>query len=132
MEIVKSLMIYGELCRYHLEIDIEIRMISYWAKFVDMVNYQNFPMLFIIYFSPCLTHIAKTLHDLYFCQTHYGVSVEILPSQRVQKRTKMFRKIPNCSSISCEILSRLFRLPVHKKVRFMVFYATFNNNSVLS
>ena len=44
----------------------------------------------------------------------------------------MFRKIPNCSSISCEILSRLFRLPVHKKVRFMVFYATFNNISVLS
>jgi hypothetical protein len=71
MEIVKSLMIYGELCRYHLEIDIEIRMISYWAKFVDMVNNQNFPMLFIIYFSPCLTHIARTLHDLYFCQTHY-------------------------------------------------------------
>ena len=30
-----SFMIYGELGRYPLEIDIKIRMISYWAKFVD-------------------------------------------------------------------------------------------------
>ena len=30
-----SFMIYGELGRYLLEIDIQIRMISYWAKFVD-------------------------------------------------------------------------------------------------
>ena len=63
-----SLMIYCKLDPYPLEIDIKIHdVISYWL----MINNQNFPMLFIIYFSPCLTHIARTLHDLYFCQTHY-------------------------------------------------------------
>jgi hypothetical protein len=28
-------MVYGELGRYPLEIDIKIRMVSYWAKFID-------------------------------------------------------------------------------------------------
>ena len=45
-------MIYGEPGRYPLEIDIKIRMISYWAKFVDgkqsklsNVNYNISPLL---------------------------------------------------------------------------------------
>jgi hypothetical protein len=28
-------MVYGELGRYLLEIDIKIRMVSYWTKFID-------------------------------------------------------------------------------------------------
>ena len=30
-----SFMVHGELGRYPLTIDIKIRMVSYWAKFID-------------------------------------------------------------------------------------------------
>jgi hypothetical protein len=60
------LMIYCKLDPYPLEIDIKIHdVISYWL----MVNNQNFPMLFIIYLSSCLTHNARTLYGWLFGKT---------------------------------------------------------------
>ena len=59
-----SFMVYGELGRYPLATDIKIRMVSYWAKFIDgkhigqnllMVNNQNFLIFYLNYVFLSLT-----------------------------------------------------------------------------
>jgi hypothetical protein len=46
-------MVYGELGRYPLVIDIKIRMVSYWAKFID--GKSNFLIFYINYVLLSLT-----------------------------------------------------------------------------
>jgi hypothetical protein len=48
-----SFMVYGELGRYPLVIDIKIRMVSYWAKFID--GKSNFLIFYINYVLLSLT-----------------------------------------------------------------------------
>ena len=43
-----SFMVYGELGRYPLAIDIKICMVSYWAKFIDG-RQSNFLVFYINY-----------------------------------------------------------------------------------
>ena len=41
-----SFMVYGELGWYPLTIDIKIRMVSYWAKFIDGKQSKLFNILY--------------------------------------------------------------------------------------
>jgi hypothetical protein len=62
-------MVYGELGRYPLEIDIKVRMISYWCKLIQgkqskvstiaykLLNFQNCKI------SAWINHIHKILND---------------------------------------------------------------------
>jgi hypothetical protein len=64
-----NFMVYGELGRYPLEIDIKVRMISYWCKLIQgkqskvstiaykLLNFQNCKI------SAWINHIHKILND---------------------------------------------------------------------
>ena len=65
-------MVYGELGRYPLEIDIKVRMISYWCKLIQgkqsKLSTIAYKLLYVKNFKNCkisawINHIHKILYD---------------------------------------------------------------------
>ena len=67
-----NFMVYGELGRYPLEIDIKVRMISYWCKLIQgkqsKLSTIAYKLLYVKTFQNCkisawINHIHKILND---------------------------------------------------------------------
>jgi len=50
-------MIYGELARYPIEIDIKVRMISYWSKLIMGKEMKLSAVIYMIYVIKCLMYM---------------------------------------------------------------------------
>ena len=60
-----SFMVYGELGRYRLGIDIKICMVSYWAKFIDGRQSKLSNILYKLCLA--LSNRRKELYMVIFC-----------------------------------------------------------------
>jgi hypothetical protein len=58
-------MVYGELGRYRLGIDIKICMVSYWAKFIDGRQSKLSNILYKLCLA--LSNRRKELYMVIFC-----------------------------------------------------------------
>ena len=56
-----NFMVYGELCRYPIDIDIKVLMISYWSKLIlgnqSNISSLSFKLLYIKKFKMNILHV---------------------------------------------------------------------------